>query len=197
MSKIETIIDWNNGEHKAKLYGFLNSLSPKEYWISIKPYRKNRSIEANAYYWVGVVKEVCEFHGFNPDIKEHRDKVHEMLKKQFNSEEVIFKRKMFKISPSSELMERKEVTDYLDKKDWKPMIQDGCILLPMHVVGLMHDRNEYGQEVEIEDCEVLPKTTTKLDSVEHYEYLERIRDHYAIEHNFYIAPPKGSYSEFD
>jgi len=79
------------------------------------------------------------------------------------------------------------------------MAMDGRVLLPMKVVRGIKERFEYGEEVIITDYETLPKTTTKLDTVEHFEFIERIRDYYALEYDFYIAPPDKTktLSEFD
>jgi len=83
-TKLDTLIDWSQQLHRDKLRDFLKTLQDKSYWITIKPYRRSRSSEANSYYWVGVVAPICEFHGYDPKIKEHRDLIHEKLKKQFN-----------------------------------------------------------------------------------------------------------------
>ena len=196
---LETLIDWSIPSHRDKLYNYLKTLSDRSYWISLKPYRKNRSREANSYYWVGLIKPICEFHGYDPNIKEHRDKIHEKLKRQFNSTTMEFKRPVFAFKLGNGLEEYKEVIDYLDSKDWKPDVMDGKILLPLKVVREIPERFEYGEEMMVTDYEELPRTTTKLDSVEHFEYTERIRDYYALEYNFYIAPPDRSktISEFD
>jgi len=205
MSKIDTLIDWSLQAHKDKLYNFLKTLDSKSYWINIKPYRRNRGTNANAYYWVGIIKPICEFEGYNPDDKEARDKIHEKLKLQFNSEEIVTKRLVLKVPSQSPLVEYNQAIDYLEKKEWTNLsIQDGCILFPLYVFRdtPKEEIDEHGGlEVSIEESQSIPKTTTKLDSVEHYQYIERIRDHYAIEHNFFLAPPSShedrAVSEFD
>ena len=197
---LNTLIDWSLQSHRDKLYEYLKTLSDRSYWVEIKLFRQNRSREANSYYWVGLVSPICEFHGYDPKIQEHRDKMHEKLKKQFNSVVVEFKRPAFAFKMGDGFENYNEVVDYLDSIDWKPDVMDGKILLPLRVVRNIPERFEYGEEMIVTDYETLPNTTTKMDTVEHYEYIERIRDFYALEYNFYIAPPENkgrALSEFD
>lgn len=195
MSKLDTLISWPL--HKDKVYGFLDTLLERDYWITIKLYREKRSNQANSYYWVGIVDVICEFHGLNPKIEEHRNRIHEMLKRDFNSETVGFNRTVFKVI-DGDFLDFNEVRDYLEKKGFENlrMSSDNCLLLPLYVVDKIPENREYGEVIEVEDYYTLPKSTTANDTVEFYEYCERIRDHYAIEHNLYISEPKQkTYSE--
>ena len=146
-SKLSTLIDWSIKSHRLKLHDFLATLQEKPYWIEIKPYRKNRTKEANSYWWVGVIKPVCDFHGFNSESKEHRDMIHEKLKLQFNSEEIVFKKEVFKSSLDSGIGEFNEVYEYLERKDWKPDVLDGCVLFPPHILKSISrgDLSHYGE----------------------------------------------------
>ena len=198
-SKLSTLIDWSLETHRDKLMNFLASLDTRAYWFDIKPYRASRSREANAYYWC-CVKLITEFQGYDPEIKENRDKIHEELKKQFNSKEEVFKRKTFTCSLNEGILEYNEVDDYLEKIDWKPEVLNGNILLPLHIVRNIPERFEFGEEIIVDEIKTISVSTTSLDTVEFYQYVERIRDHYAHEHNFYIPEPQkvdGRLSEFD
>lgn len=195
---IDTLINWDNEMHRQKLYAFLRNLENRDYWVTIKTYRKNRSKDANSYYWVGVISPICIFHGYNPDIQEHRNIIHERLKKQFNSTVFEFKRRVFCFKLGNGFEEFIEVIKYLEEKDFKPEIVDKLVALPLRVVANIPERFKFGEEREVIDFESLPNTTTKLDSVEHFQYIERIRDYYASEYNLYIPEPNDKkISEFD
>jgi uncharacterized protein with NRDE domain len=187
--KLDTLISWSNKDHQNKLYNFLKNLQDKDYWFSIKLYRKSRSKEANGYYWSCVIREVCDFHGYDPNVKENRDKIHEDLKKEFNSKEITFIRKSFACTLDESILEYNQIVDYMERIDWKPEVYDGNVLIPLRVVRDIEERNDFGEEIEITVTESRPVTTTASDTVEFFEYIERIRDHYAQHHNFYIAEP--------
>lgn len=197
---LDTLIDWSNETHKTKLYKFLEQLPASNHWITIKKYRKSRSKEANSYYWVGIVRPICEYEGYDPDNKDHLNMIHEKLKRKFNSKPVEFKRTVFAFELGNGFEEIDDITEYLDKKNWQPdLTEDKKIIVPLYVVKNISevDIYKYGEEVEISYTEHLPVTTTKLDTVEHYEFIERIRDHYALEHNLYLSSPddKKNFSE--
>tara|TARA_X000001382_G_scaffold21625_1_gene13162 strand:+ start:1167 stop:1763 length:597 start_codon:yes stop_codon:yes gene_type:complete len=197
MNNINTVVDWSITEHRNKVFDFLYNLDKKSYRFTVKPYRKQpyrkqRSVEANAYYWSTIIPPICELYGRNPKDESDRNFIHEMLKKKFNSVEVSFNRTMFAFDLGNGLEENKRVIDYLEKINYKPKIygENKKVLLPLYVVEKIEERFDYGENIEIEETETLPLSTTANDTLEFYEYIENIRNHYAIEHNLYIPNPK-------
>jgi len=61
----------------------LRNYEGKEAYITIKPYRKNRSDNQNRYYWGVVVKILSDELGFEPD------EMHEVLKQKFLTRETL------------------------------------------------------------------------------------------------------------
>jgi hypothetical protein len=204
-NKLDTVINTSIQAHLDGLIAFIKALPPMILKVKLGENRETRTAKQNAYYWAAIIKEVCEFHGFNPNDASSRNCYHEKLKLQFNSEEFIVKRPMIKVSTESQLMEYNGVIDYLESKNWTNLtVQDGCVLFPLFVFkNISKDEQKDGgaEEVFIEEVSVQCKTTTISDTAEFSQYIERIRDHYIIEHDFYIAPPSQyddkNISEFD
>lgn len=187
---LDILIDWSNPHHRDKVFKYLETLEDIAYWFKIKKYRPKRTLDQNNYWWAGIVYPICEFEGFNPNIERDRNRIHEKLKKQFNSEIVSFKRKAFEVIDQI-LLEDEKIFDYLEKKDFNNLTisKDKNIIIPLYLTNHIEDKAKYGKEIEIIDHETLPISTIQNDTYEMSLLIERVRDYYALEHNFYIQSP--------
>lgn len=191
MANIDTLVDWSNPIHRDRLQDCLKTLDrEKSYWVKIKKYHPKRTLDQNNYWWIGIIYPVCEFHGFDPHIEENRLRIHEKLKKQFNGEVVEFKRKCFEVI-DQKILEEEHIFEYLEKKEWSNLTisKDKNILIPLYLVRHIDDVSKYGREIEVIDYETLPRSTTANDTLEMTLLIEKVRDYYALEHNFYISAP--------
>lgn len=72
------LINFGNSQHVDKLINHLQSLDNDVYEVTIKKYKRKRSIEQNSYYWGCIVNPLAEHFGYLPD------EMHEELKLKFN-----------------------------------------------------------------------------------------------------------------
>lgn len=108
---MDLIIDFSKESDKKKLFSVLKSRKPKPYNVSIVEFRKNRSNNANRYYWGVVIKELCSHTGYNAD------EMHDLLKAKFNPKELVFKEtgESIKIGGSTADMNTLEFDNYLEQ----------------------------------------------------------------------------------
>lgn len=190
MKNIKTLINWSIPHHREKVYEYLKTLNDELFWFTTKKYHPKRSTDQNSYWWSGIVKAACEVEGYDYDVEEDRNRMHEKLKLKFNSETVTFKRKVFEVIDQS-ILEDEKIFDYLEKKEFKNLTlsKDKNILIPLYLTKHIENIESYGKEIEVIDYETLPISTTANDTWEMSQLIERVRDHYAIEHNYYIPTP--------
>lgn len=80
MKSLKRIVNFENLEHVDRLCTYMEDLKDGIYWVEIKKYRKNRSLEQNGYYWGVVIEILSREFGCIPE------EMHEILKARFNSE---------------------------------------------------------------------------------------------------------------
>lgn len=98
----------------------------KEAYITIKPYRKNRSDNQNRYYWGVVIKILADEFGFEPD------EMHEVLKQKFLvSEKLRIGKEEFVVTKPSHDRDTVEFEEYLSKiRTWASVDLGVAIPLP-------------------------------------------------------------------
>lgn len=104
--KLEDSIGWR---------GFLLHLKGKRVGVTVKPERKHRTLQANAYYWKVVLGLIAEWSGHE------REEVHDAMKEKFLSRTTIDfpGGKRLVVSPSTAELDTVEFQVYLDRvKRW-------------------------------------------------------------------------------
>jgi len=80
------------------------------YSLDVKPYKNDRSLEQNAFYWK-ILREITEYIGeYNPS------SMNEYFKDEFLGKDVIrFKQKVIERQISTKDLNTKEMSEYLEK----------------------------------------------------------------------------------
>jgi hypothetical protein len=97
-----------------EMYSIWNSsLNEKICELTIKEYKKQRSNEANRYYWGVVVKIISEETGYTPD------EVHSLLSTMFLKDHKEFKGRRYTVIKSSSVLKTDEFHEFIEKsKRW-------------------------------------------------------------------------------
>jgi hypothetical protein len=114
------LYDNRTEEGKKALYKKLKDLPEGEYVIEVKQNRPNRSINANKYYHA-VLNIICTETGQGTGDKNFdHEQLHEILKRKFNSETIIFPKGGTEIvGKSTSDLDSKEFTIYVNRvKQW-------------------------------------------------------------------------------
>lgn len=120
-------IDFSKETEKKKLFGVLQKLKPVRYSLSIKQWRKRRSVSQNKFYWGVVLDILSKETGFFPD------ELHDILKKKFNPKVKVLRQtgEEFLIGGTTTEMETLEFENYLESiRTWALTDLDIFIPLP-------------------------------------------------------------------
>lgn len=115
--------------------------APKVWEESVKPYRKTRSNQQNAYYWGYIITELCPHYGYNPKKEHERNEMHRELAVRYNGRIVV--------NPSTgELRTIPGETKNLTTLQWEEYMERIRVDHLVEMGIMLHPPNEYGQEVD-------------------------------------------------
>lgn len=105
------------GSQAKLLYEFLETLDSSQVKVSVKPFKSNRSLDQNAYYWGVVLQTIFEFlkeAGGWEELTDPED-LHELLKLKFRPKTIKVKGTKIKIGASTKSLSSAEFSAYLEQ----------------------------------------------------------------------------------
>lgn len=115
---------------------YLSSFEGKEIVLTVKEFKKTRSLEQNAYYWCVVVDLIGKHQGYMPN--EYEERVHMVLRSMFLGKYVEIKTKegveKIRVAKSTTKLNTKEFEEYLSNiRQWASEYLNLYIPLPDEV----------------------------------------------------------------